>query len=442
MKGQVNTFIEKLTNQYQLALSAAEIPDGSGDSASMAMRIVVLIVVFPLTVLSHHATILMPGRWRYLEQNHRPVRTAKIAGFSMFVGSFIVLIAGAVFRAVHPWYSPDKIFRRSWINEPSLLSTLEDLHPLCSRSVADWNLLQLAGIPVLAEARNNSNYATFYREFAKILEIRLLEDNPDFGFRTTALIVFDAATKRLVIAPAAIPFEENYGIYFENELSNYYGDFIEECVPLYGIASTIFLSSLLPAPTEALTTGILGPDRVTVQWLYNATLSVKQELEVVYAIMDAFGLSGERPVFVGHGATGLIVKALQLQEGTEPWRVAFESAALADSPMATLSRASDNDDALPTIINFIGDGSLFAKSDDEALWNANIPVFPKAEELITHLREFIPPHALRTFCHIQAACGKDPRLDGMCEAAFPEDFKDGMCETYARPRTEREPESE
>jgi hypothetical protein len=296
-------------------------------------------------------------------------------------------------------------------------------------------LLQLAAIPVLVEARRP--YPEFYYEFARRMEIPLLQNDSDFRFETTAFIAFDRTTKRLAVAPAAIPFVDNYGMYIENQLGEYYGNVIDECIPAYGTASTLFLSNLLPAPAEALTTGILGPNRLLVQWLNNATLSVKQDLQVVSDIIDALGLSAGRPVFVGHGSGGLLVKALQLQEGTDPWRVAFESSALADSPMATIS---DSGDALPTILNFIGDGSLLARVDDEALANIKLLVYPEPSDLIPLPWQFVPPHAVKTFCEVQAACGSDPAIDDMCERAFPGRFQDGMAENYGRTRTSGYPE--
>jgi hypothetical protein len=433
MKNNVQRYLKDISSAYELGLSDVDIPSGSGEMAFFLVRILLLIIVFPMTVLSHHATILMPKRWHYLRVKHGPVRTAKIVGVLMFFGGFVAMIVGASVRAAHPWFSPDDIFSAPLNNLTHAMSTLEDQHRLCARSVADWSLLQLAAIPVLVEARSKS--PAFYSQFAQRLVIPLLENDPDFTFRPTAFVAFDRAAKRLLIAPAAIPFVDNYGIYLENRLSDYYGGFIDECVPLYGIASTFFLKNLLAVPTEALTTGILGPNRLTVQWLNNATLSVKQDLEVVSEIITALGLAAEHPVFVGHGAGGLIVKALQIDNEIAPWRVAFESAALKDSPMATLADASDDGDAFPSTTNFIGAGSLFARSDELALANINILVYPKASELIPRARELVPPHAVRTFCHIQAACGADSFLDDMCERAFPGEFRDGMCETYERPRT-------
>jgi uncharacterized membrane protein HdeD (DUF308 family) len=439
MKESMQNIFKAISEEYQLGLPAPEIPSEMGEIVYLTIRMLVFIFLFPVTVLSHHATLLLPHRWRYLEEKYSAVRLAKIVGLLLVVAGIVLMIAGAALREVEPWFLPDEIFSSPLTNGSRSMSTLADLDPLCSRTVADWTLLQLAGAPVLIEARLTNQ--TFYRDFAAHLDIPLLEDDDDFRFNTSSLIAFSRADRRLLVSPASIPFVDSYGIYLENQLATYYSGIIDECVPLYGLASKFFLSNLLPGPSQALSTGILGPNRLGVQWFSNATLSVKQELEIISEIMGAIGLTAERPVLVGHGATGLIAKALQFEDRTEPWRVAFESSVLHDSPMATISGAGENDRTVRTIINFIGDGSLYAQPDQAALGNFQLLVYPKASKLIPGLKELVPPHSLRTFCLIQAACGSDSMLDDMCARAFPEEFEEGMCRMYARPRTHEAPDS-
>jgi hypothetical protein len=435
MTDRVTDFVTFLSRRHDLALSPRAIPDGNTEIAFLVMRIVILILICPVTILSHHATIFMPGRCKYLRTNRPGVYRAKLAGLATFILGVAALIIGAGLRHAEPWFSADQTFgESSFPNETFGKSTLEDRDPICANSVGGWSLLQLAGAPVLAEAHGNPKYAKFYRWFAELLGISLLEDNPNFGFNTTAFIGIDTAGERIIVAPPALSFTETNGINLENLLPTFYGAFLEDCVPFYGIASEIFMSSLLAGPAEAFTTGILGPNRVTIQSLINATLSVKQELEVASEIMDALGLLVDRPVFVGHGGTGLIAKALQFLEGINLWRVAFESPALPGSPMATLSGASENDNSSDRIFNYFGDGSLFANYDDGAWGTFKIPVFPAARRPIPRPRELIPVHVLRSFCQVQAACGDDSRLDDMCERAFPGEFIFGMCLAARRVR--------
>jgi hypothetical protein len=440
MVASVEKYIGEISNTYELEFPTPEIPSSSSVLIGLLVRIFILIAVFPFSVLSHHAVLLLPKRSMYLRKQHGPVHTAKVVGLIILILSFVVMIVGASVRAAKPWFSPHELLAAPFSAGSHPMSTLEDLHPLCREKVSDWTLIQLAGFPLLAEARTENH--TAYKYLADRLGISLLEDDPDFGFYTTAVIAFDRTNGRLLLAPPAIPFTDNYGIYLEDSMANYYEAFIGEAVPLYGIASSLFLQNLLPGITEGLTTGILGPNRLIEHWLNNATLSVKQELEVVTDIISALGLSAARPSFVGHGANGLIVKAINLHTDTEPWRVAFESARLKDSPMETLSGTTMSD-STSSIINFYGEGSLFAYDEPAALTNHRLPIYPPASQLIPALHEFVPPDPFRTFCHIEAACGTDPVLDDMCDRAFPNGvFEEGMCQLYGRPRTRGKSEEE
>jgi hypothetical protein len=190
----------------------------------------------------------------------------------------------------------------------------------------------------------------------------------------------------------------------------------------------LFLSNLLSVPTEILVSGILGPNRLSEQGLNNATVSVTRELDVVSEVIEALGLSAEHPVSVGHGANGLIMKALKFENGTDPWRVAFESPMLQDIPMATLANLGDIDSTLSRIVNFYSDGSFYALSDDAALVNNKIPSYSSQSRLI-------PPHSFETFCFTVAACGDDPVLDRLCAQVFSsaEEFGN-LCTKIGRPR--------
>jgi hypothetical protein len=88
--------------------------------------------------------------------------------------------------------------------------------------------------------------------------------------------------------------------------------------------------------------------------------------------------------------------------------------------VATISGASEARASLSTIINFYGEGSMFTGDDSAALTNHRMPVYPPAIAPIPSPDDFIPPHAFKTFCHIVAACGTDPVLDGLCDRAFPD----------------------
>jgi hypothetical protein len=199
-------------------------------------------------------------------------------------------------------------------------------------------------------------------------------------------------------------------------------------VPFYGLASDLFLSNLVSGPTEILVSGILGPNRISEEWLNDATVSVTRELDVVSEVIEALGLSADHPVMVGHGANGLIMKALKFENGTDPWRVAFESPMLFDSPMATLANLGELDSTLSRTINFYSDHSFYALYDQAALVNNRIPSYSSRSRVI-------PPHSFETFCFTVAACGNDPVLDRLCERVFssPTEFGN-LCSKLGRPR--------
>jgi hypothetical protein len=114
----------------------------------------------------------------------------------------------------------------------------------------------------------------------------LFENQTDPGFPTTSLIAFNHTAKKLVVGIPAMPFVANFRIILENSLTYYYPMLMDQVVPLYGIASDFFLSNLLPAPTEILVSSILGPNRLSQQWLQNATVSVRRELDVVSEVIN------------------------------------------------------------------------------------------------------------------------------------------------------------
>jgi hypothetical protein len=223
----------------------------------------------------------------------------------------------------------------------------------------------------------------------------------------------------------AMPFVANLGIMLENSLTYYYPILMDLVVPFYALASDFFLSNLLSVPTEILVSGILGPNRLSEQWLNNATVSVTRELDVVSEVIKALGLYADQPVMVGHGANGLIMKALKFENGSHPWRVAFESPMLSDSPMATLADLGQIEPAVSRIVNFYSEGSIYALSDSAAIMNNRMPSYSSRSSAI-------PPHSFETFCFTVAACGNDPVLDRMCErvdTAF-----GNLCAKIGRPR--------
>jgi hypothetical protein len=59
------------------------------------------------------------------------------------------------------------------------------------------------------------------------------------------------------------------------------------------------------------------------------------EMNVMQNLLKVLRSSVEMPVVVGHGANGLLVKAVSFS--SDAWKFSFEGPKLKDSPMATLS---------------------------------------------------------------------------------------------------------
>jgi hypothetical protein len=243
---------------------------------------------------------------------------------------------------------------------------------------------------------------------ARLAAIPLLSDNSSLGVETTSLIAFDDTENKLAVGMPAIPFAPDFGIVCEDFLTSYYHDIIREVIPFYSLAYGNFLSSTLTATAQELISGILGPNRLSVTYLDTAMLYAGLELQVLWEVFDARGLSAERPVIVGHGANGLLAKALNIDK--DPWRISFEAPKLEDTPIATLANAANNDPDRSRIFNFYGDGSFYSLSDDRALINNRIPKYG--------LRGVVPPNSFETFCFFVAACSNEDQFDNLCTDVF------------------------
>jgi hypothetical protein len=410
---------------YQLTFLPPELPSNNRAVAGFVIRTLIVVILFPFTVLSHHALLFIPQHWKAMGIHHSAVRLAKVIGLLLLAAGFVALTAGATLRATHPWFSPEAILSAPLTAGANPLQTFEDLHSLCWETGSDWSLMQLAAFPLLAEARGE--YTPFYRNLSRLLGIALFEDDL-MQLQTTAFIAFNRTTKKLAVGLPVMPFDDNFGMTLENSLAFYYAKAIGLIIPFYDIASDLFLSNLFPGPTETVTTGILGPNRLSEQWLDRVTISVLQELEVVSQVIEALGLSAERPVVVGHGANGLLMKAFNFSDGSDPWRISFESPMLWGSPMATLANYAEGDRTASRILNFYSDGSIYSFSDEAALVNNRIPRYSPRNPII-------PPHPFETFCFTVAACGSDPVLDHMCENVLGEGRFENLCTELKRPRS-------
>jgi hypothetical protein len=164
---------------------------------------------------------------------------------------------------------------------------------------------------------------------------------------------------------------------------------------------------MLTRAAQTLVSGILGPNRLSTYQFDIAQSITALELRIASDVIDAVGLSAGRPLIVGHGANGLLAKALNISMTYDPWRVSFEAPALEDTPIAALANQTSDDTNRSRIFNFYSEGSVYAISDNRALINHRIPKYG--------LASFVPPNPFDAFCFSVAACLNDKRFDLLCE---------------------------
>jgi hypothetical protein len=411
--------------RHHLGFEGLESPQTSReerDVIALVARIVIVAFVFPFTVLSNPAILFASKHRRLLLKDHRSVLIATVLGFVLFLLSVIGLVVGAIARVTYPWYSTDRLVSGE-ISWPRMNSseggcgnwtkvTAEDPHSLCTVWVSNWSLLQLAALPILAESQLiNITNPEVLRHLACLTEVPLIQDDPDVAFPSKSIIAFDSVDGKRALGMPSIGYDRNFGLYWENFLTSYYHILIRTIVPIYSIAYSSFLSGMLTTTGEVLVSAILGPNQVSVSSLNLANLTAGVELELASDVLNALHLSVNRPVVVGHGGNGLLVKALAFSY--DPWRISFEAPSLADSPMAALAGTNEVDSRLSRILNFHGVDSIYAQSDDMALMNHRIPKYG--------LSNLIPPNPFETFCFTAAACGMDDRFDTLCNDVLGEE---------------------
>jgi hypothetical protein len=351
---------------------------------------------------------------------HSSVRIAKLIGFVLIVVGVIVMIFGVIARPFVSCYDAKDILISEgewkslglgpgWKCPDWSEGPYDEPHALCGQSVPDWALIELAALPILAEAQKvDDPNRVLYHYFACLTNVSLMQSDPEINFSTKSILSFNRKEGKLAVGLPSIPFDANISIYLENFFSSYYPDILGIFVPFYSIAYKNLLSRMLATTSQALISGILGPNRLSTSYLDQATITARMELNAAYDIFEALRLSPHRPVVVGHGANGLLAKALPFS--SDPWRVSFEGPVLEDSPIATLAQDPKVESQPPTIINFYTNGSIYALADDAAIGNNRIPR--------SHLSAAVPPGPFETFCIVAAACAEDKRYDILCNDVF------------------------
>jgi hypothetical protein len=384
----------------------------TSDIAGIVIRCLVVIFVFPFTVLSHHGTIAIV--WKVLGKRFGSIQFAKLIGVLMFLVSIIAFIAGPIVRSVYPWYLVSRISPKDWWdgNSTFLSATYEPQHALCAQNVGNWSLIQLAGLSAIAEARRDSSTPPEVIEYLRVLTaVPLVSSQPgnpnDLAMESQAVVAYDRTDRRLAVGLEAIPFNHNLGIALENSLIDYVYTAIGSCAPFFNLAYDNFLENLLTEISQALVTGILGPNRTGVYYLDHVNVTASLEMKTAFEVLEVLAVQPGIPLVVGHGANGLLVKASHFSY--EPWRVSLEGSKVTGSPMETIAEA-DLEMKTRRIVNFYTRGSLFASFDDAALTNNQLPKYG--------IWPVIPPNPFETLCFAAAACATDVRFDRLCADVF------------------------
>jgi hypothetical protein len=404
-----NFALQGIIDSYDLGWEAIERPwlrRINTDIAGLVIRILLVIVLFPFNTLSHHGILFMTRHFKVLGRHHSSIRTAKLFGLLLIVISIVAIVFGAIARVVYPQYTAQTIvygLKSGWVCLNSSEPLYTDHHALCGQTVATWPLIQLAALPILAETGGSNTEFPQVRDFLQCLtNMRLIDD--EIPFSSEAILAYNREEGKLALGLTSIPFDANFAIYCENFLSSYYPEVLVIIVPFFSLAYSNILSSMLTTTSQVLVSGILGPNRLSTYYLDEAIITSRWELNTAYSVFEALRLSTGRPVVVGHGANGLLAKALPFTYN--PWRVSFESPVLKGSPIESLAREQALQSVSPTIINFYTEGSIYALMDNSAVINNRISSSDSSP--------IIPPNPFETFCMVAAACAQDDRFDQLC----------------------------
>jgi hypothetical protein len=276
-------------------------------------------------------------------------------------------------------------------------------------------MTQLAALPALAEAKSRNltalvEYVELLADIPPATE-PLLTINPALK----AYAAFDGNTNQLAMAMAPLQATADYAVRLETSIAYWYQMVFGALVPLYGPAYSFFLSSVCRSGSELMMRTILGPSRQSVFGLRSARLSANTALSLTYTVLKGWRMTAKenRPTMVGHGANGILMKAVALDH--DPRRVALESPKFDDSPLIPISDYAKTDQApaISRVVNFFTAGGIYAHSDASASQNLETPSYG-----INPLR---PPDAWDTLCFFAAACDPDDRFHTLCGEVLGDD---------------------
>jgi hypothetical protein len=371
------------------------------DMMAWFWRALLLIFTLPFVVLSSQWRLFT--HWKQLKK-HEDVRLAKIIGVGLLGVALIFFFVGLALYYTFPDTEANDLHVEP-VNVTRTFS-VEDQPALC-RALEGWNMTQLVALPALVEAKSRNRtdlmeYVSFLADIPQQEEPLLTINSVLNGHAS-----FHPRTNRLVVGMAPLGATANYAIFLETSLPFWYQKIFGALIPFYSLVWDFFLSNICRSASEFSISVVLGPCRQTVFGLRRAKGTANQALLLTYSVMTGWrkAARGERPTIVGHGANGVLAKAIDFNY--EPWRLTLEAPAFDESPLVAMSdyaKTSINQ-ATTRVVNLFT-GSVYTRSDKTASSNIEMPkhgVFPAR-----------PPDVWETLCFIAAACDSDDGFHTLC----------------------------
>jgi hypothetical protein len=370
-----------------IILDIVSVVVAKGSYGSLVLRVIVQIFAAPF-IISVNLCIVF-RTYKELAKNHERVKLVTIIGW-VFLG--ICLLFFAIFGGLTAAFSP--YIMNEVAPAPANLTLISKSQhgSVCGINVEGWSLLELAGLSMAAHNPTNLNVTETL--LATVLSGDYNWSFTDVDARVPSIGVVRNSTPILAFQGAASSYE--LGIIFENMLITWFSMAMEEIVPFWGVASTVFLQPFFDWITPILQNQFVGAKQ----------LSRSVFVESVNAVEQFQAQVGQLPLFTGHFSGGLISKSAAMEFGS--WTIAFESLLYGSTAMA-LCTEEPNETGF-RMLNVYSGSSFFSAAESDSI-GLNIRL-PDEQAL------WKPANPYETFCLIAAGCTDDDRFDNLCDEAI------------------------
>jgi hypothetical protein len=204
----------------------------------------------------------------------------------------------------------------------------------------------------------------------------------------------------------------SYGVMIDNAYTYWFQVIIDTIVPYYPLVYDAFLGAFFTSLSQNLLGFAFGPNRMSLKfaaymnvgsegWNF-AFKKALEELGELLSVDQQELASFAQMVMVGHGAAGLIAKALALNHNW--YGVSFESTQYERSPIEAFF-ASNDTRPQNNIFNFYSEDSFLVLPEPESRLNYKMPAWQSY---------FRPAETYETMCLLMAGCVSDDRFDALC----------------------------